>query len=37
MTESHSLNVASVIPKLAVIGGRLEDDNVAIYDGVVGA
>ena len=32
MTESHSLNVASVIPKLAVIGGRLEDDNVAIYD-----
>ncbi|MGB2810547.1 MAG: cyanophycinase, partial [Mycobacterium sp.] len=24
--------MASVIPKLAVIGGRLEDDNVAIYD-----
>lgn len=32
MTESHSLIGASVIPKLAVIGGRLEDDNAAIYD-----
>ena len=32
MSESDSLIVGSVTPKLAIIGGRLEDDNAAIYD-----
>ena len=32
MAESHSLIVDEFHPKLAIIGGRLEDDNAAIYD-----
>ena len=32
MAESDSLIVGSSTPKLAIIGGRLEDDNAAIYD-----
>jgi cyanophycinase len=32
VTESHSLIVGEFHPKLAIIGGRLEDDNAAIYD-----
>ena len=32
MAESHSLIVGEFHPKLAIIGGRLEDDNAAIYD-----
>jgi cyanophycinase len=30
--ESDSLIVGSTTPKLAIIGGRLEDDNAAVYD-----
>ena len=32
MSESDSLIVGEFHPKLAIIGGRLEDDNAAIYD-----
>ena len=32
MPESHSLIVGEFHPKLAIIGGRLEDDNAAVYD-----
>ena len=32
MAESRSLIVGELHPKLAIIGGRLEDDNAAIYD-----
>lgn len=32
MAKSHSLIVGEVHPKLAIIGGRLEDDNAAVYD-----
>ena len=32
MAESHSHIVGERHPKLAIIGGRLEDDNAAIYD-----
>lgn len=32
MAESHSHIVGELHPKLAIIGGRLEDDNAAIYD-----
>ncbi|WP_313674392.1 cyanophycinase [Mycolicibacterium sp.] len=32
MAESHSLIVGEFHPKLVIIGGRLEDDNAAIYD-----
>lgn len=31
MAEAHSITVGSATPKLAVVGGRLEDDNAAIY------
>lgn len=32
MAKSHSLIVGDLHPKLAIIGGRLEDDNAAVYD-----
>jgi len=32
VAESHSLIVGELHPTLAIIGGRLEDDNAAIYD-----
>ena len=32
MAETESLIVGCATPKLAVIGGRLEDDNAAVYD-----
>ena len=32
MAESHSCIVGEFSPTLAIIGGRLEDDNAAVYD-----